>query len=60
MLITQIIRGIGCGLGLSPAITWAMGVVADDVGDATAINNTARQVIWVIGSSITVVIMQYW
>ena len=43
MVITQIIRGIGCGLGLSPAITWAMGVVADDAGDATAINNTASR-----------------
>ena len=58
LLITQIIRGIGCGLGLSPAITWAMSVVAGDVEDATAINNTARQVIGAIGSSITVVIMQ--
>ena len=42
LLITQLIRGIGCGLGLSPAITWAMSVVAGDVEDATAINNTAR------------------
>ena len=58
LLITQLIRGIGCGLGLSPAITWAMSVVAGDVEDATAINNTARQVIGAIGSSITVVIMQ--
>ena len=58
LLITQIIRGIGCGLGLSPAITWAMSVVAEDVEDATAINNTVRQVIGAIGSSITVVIMQ--
>lgn len=58
LLITQIIRGIGCGLGLSPAITWAMSVVAGDVEDATAINNTVRQVIGAIGSSITVVIMQ--
>ena len=58
LLITQLIRGIGCGLGLSPAITWAMSVVAGDVEDATAINNTVRQVIGAIGSSITVVIMQ--
>jgi MFS family permease len=58
LLITQLIRGIGCGLGLSPAITWAMGVVAGDVEDATAINNTARQVIGAIGSSVTVVVMQ--
>ena len=58
LLITQIIRGIGCGLGLSPSITWAMSVVAGDAEDATAINNTARQVIGAIGSSVTVVIMQ--
>ena len=57
LLITQLIRGIGCGLGLSPAITWAMSVVAGDVEDATA-NNTARQVIGAIGSSLTVVVMQ--
>ena len=35
-----------------------MSVVAGDVEDATAINNTARQVIGAIGSSVTVVIMQ--
>ena len=58
LLITQLIRGIGCGLGLSPSITWAMSVVAGDVEDATAINNTTRQVIGAIGSSLTVVIMQ--
>jgi MFS family permease len=58
LLITQLIRGIGCGLGLSPSITWAMSVVAGDVEDATAINNTARQVIGAIGSSVTVVVMQ--
>ena len=58
LLITQLIRGIGCGLGLSPAITWSMSVVSSDVEDATAVNNTARQVIGAIGSSVTVVIMQ--
>ena len=58
ILITQIIRGIACGLGLSPAITWSMSVVSGDVEDATAVNNTARQIIGAIGSSITVVIMQ--
>ena len=35
-----------------------MSVVAEDVEDATAINNTVRQVIGAIGSSVTVVIMQ--
>ena len=58
LFITQIIRGIGCGLGLTPAITWTLSVVSEDVEDATAINNTARQVIGAIGSSVTVVIMQ--
>ena len=58
LLITQLIRGIACGLGLSPVITWAMSVVVEDVEDATAVNNTARQVIGAIGSSVTVVIMQ--
>ena len=58
LLATQLIRGIGCGLGLSPAITWAISVVAGDVEDATAVNNTTRQVVGAIGSSVTVVIMQ--
>ena len=58
LFITQIIRGIGCGLGLTPAITWTLSVVSEDVEDATAINNTARQVIGAIGSSVSVVIMQ--
>lgn len=58
MLITQIIRGIACGLGLTPAITWTLSVVSWDVEDATAINNTTRQVIGAIGSSVTVVVMQ--
>lgn len=58
ILITQIIRGIACGLGLTPAITWTMSVVVRDVEDATAINNTARQIVGAIGSSMTVVMMQ--
>lgn len=37
-----------------------MSVVAWDVEDAIAINNTARQVIGAIASSITVVIIRYW
>ena len=58
LILFPAIRGIGCGLGLSPAITWAMSVVAGDVEDATAVNNTTRQVVGAIGSSVTVVIMQ--
>ena len=33
-------------------------MVVYDVEDATAINNTARQIVGAIGSSITVVVMQ--
>ena len=57
MIVTQLIRCIGAGLGLTPAITWAMSMVSDDVEDATAVNNTSRQVVGAIGSAIVVVIM---
>ena len=57
MIITQIIRCIGAGLGLTSSITWTMSVVADDVEDATAINNTLRQLFGAIGSALAVVIL---
>ena len=57
MIITQIIRGTGAGLGLTPATTWTMSIVAYDVEDATAINNTLRQISGAIGSAISVVIL---
>lgn len=57
MIITQIIRCIGAGLALTPAITWTMSVVSYDVEDATAINNTLRQLFGAIGSAISVVIL---
>lgn len=57
MIVTQLIRCVGAGLGLTPAITWAMSMVSDDVEDATAVNNTSRQVVGAIGSAIVVVIM---
>ena len=57
MVVTQIVRAIGAGLGLMPAVTWTIAVVSGDVEDATAINNTVRQIIGAIGSAIAVVLM---
>ena len=57
MVLTQIIRAIGAGLGLMPAVTWTIAVVSGDVEDATAINNTVRQIIGAIGSAVAVVLM---
>ena len=57
MILTQIIRAIGAGLGLMPAVTWTIAVVSGDVEDATAINNTVRQIIGAIGSAVAVVLM---
>lgn len=57
MILTQIIRGIGAGLGLTPATTWTMSVVSYAVDDATAINNTLRQISGAIGSALSVVIL---
>ncbi|WP_405304123.1 MFS transporter [Methanobrevibacter sp.] len=57
MAITQIIRSIGAGLGLMPAVTWTIAIVSGDIEDATAINNTVRQIIGAIGSAIAVVLM---
>jgi len=44
MILTQIVRAIGAGLGLMPSVTWTIAVVSGDVEDATAINNTIRQI----------------
>ena len=57
MIATQIIRAIGAGLGLMPAVTWTIAVVSGDVEDATAINNTVRQIIGAIGSAVAVVLI---
>ena len=43
--------------GLMPAVTWTIAVVSGDVEDATAINNTVRQIIGAIGSAVAVVLM---
>ena len=57
MIATQIVRAVGAGLGLMPAVTWTIAVVSGDVEDATAINNTVRQIISAIGSALAVVLM---
>lgn len=57
MTITQSIRYIGIGLALMPATTWALTMVSDKVEDATAVNNTLRQIFAAIGSSMAVVIL---
>lgn len=57
MAVTQIIRSIGAGLGLMPAVTWTIAIVSGDIEDATAINNTVRQIIGAIGSAVAVVLM---
>ena len=57
MIATQIIRAIGAGLGLMPAVTWTIAVVSGDVEDATAINNTVRQIIGAMGSALAVVFL---
>ena len=57
MAATQLIRAVGAGLGLMPAVTWTIAIVSGDIEDATAINNTVRQVIGAIGSAVAVVLM---
>lgn len=57
MIVTQIIRAMGPGLGLMPAVTWTISVVSGNVEDATAINNTIRQIIGSVGAAISVVLM---
>ena len=57
MIITQILRAIGAGLGLMPVVTWTISVVSGNIEDATAINNTVRQLIGAIGSALSVVIL---
>ncbi len=57
MVVTQVVRAIGAGLGLMPAVTWTIAVVSGDVEDATAINTTVRQIIGAIGSVVAVVLI---
>lgn len=57
MIITQVIRCIGAGLGLMPAVTWTISTVSENVEDSTAINNTVRQIIGSIGAAMAVVFL---
>lgn len=57
MMLTQIIRAVGAGLGLMPCVTWTISVISGNIEDATAINTTVRQIIGAIGSAIAVVLM---
>ncbi len=57
MIATQIVRGIGAGMGLMPSVTWTIAVVSGDVEDGTAINNTIRQIIGAIGAAVASVLM---
>ena len=57
MMITQVIRGIGAGLGLMPAVTWTISVVSNNIEDATAINNTVRQIIGASGSAVAATLL---
>lgn len=40
-----------------PATTWTLTMVSDKVEDATAVNNTLRQIFAAIGSSMGIVIL---
>ena len=57
MIATQIIRAIGAGLGLMPAVTWTLTVAKGNIEDATAINNTVRQIIGASGSAVAATLL---
>lgn len=57
MIATQIIRAIGAGLGLMPAVTWTISVATGNIEDATAINNTIRQIIGASGSAVAATLL---
>ena len=57
MIISQIVRCGGIGLGLVTSATWALSVATYDIEDASAINNTFRQIIGASGSAILTAIM---
>lgn len=57
MIVTQIVRAMGPGLGLMPAVTWTIGLIHEHVEDATAINNTIRQIVESVGDAMAVVFM---
>lgn len=57
MILAQIVRCGGVGLGMVTATTWALSVATYDIEDAAAINNTFRQIIGASGSAILTAIM---
>lgn len=57
MIVTQIIRSIGAGLGLMPVVTWTLSVAKGNIEDATAINNTVRQIIGASGSAVAATLL---
>ena len=57
MIATQILRAIGAGLGLMPAVTWTIAVAKGNIEDATAINNTVRQIIGASGSAVAATLL---
>lgn len=57
MVVIQLLRCAGSGLVLMSVTTWSLSSVADKVEDATAINNTLRQIFGAMGSAILAVIM---
>ena len=57
MIATQIIRAIGAGLGFMPAVTWTLSVAKGNIEDATAINNTVRQIIGASGSAVAATLL---
>ena len=57
MIATQIIRAIGAGLGLMPSVTWTLAVAKGNIEDATAINNTVRQIIGASGSAVAATLL---
>ncbi|WP_413828710.1 MFS transporter [Methanobrevibacter sp. UBA412] len=59
MAICQILRCAGVGLGMMAIINWSLSIVMADIEDATAINNTIKQIIAASGSVVLTVIMSF-
>lgn len=57
MAVIQLFRCAGIGLILVTISTWSFTFVTDKIEDATAINNTLRQIAAAMGSAILAVIM---
>lgn len=57
MIISQLIRCGGIGLGMITISTWSLSIVTDEIEDATAITNTIRQITAAAGSALLAVMM---